>query len=72
MAYKVDYHLPARMLGAADVEFQIKENGKKLGTLKVSNGSVTWFKINASNGKRIHWRKFAEAMDHAEGVKEKR
>lgn len=73
MAYKVRFQPPELELGAADVVFEVWSDGEKVGTLKASNGSVTWFRANTSNGQRFHWKKFAEIMESADGgVPEKR
>ena len=67
MAYGVNFQVPKRDLGTADLVFDIWNDDEKVGTLKVSNGSVTWFRANTSKGKRFHWKKFAEIVESAEG-----
>jgi hypothetical protein len=36
MKHDVKFVIPERYLGRADIEFHIKKNGRKFGTLKVS------------------------------------
>ncbi len=43
MAHDVEFNVPPRSLGRADVTFNVKKNGAVLGTLTVSNGSLVWF-----------------------------
>ena len=62
MGYSVDVQLPARPLGKADAIFEIKTNEGKLGELRISNGSLVWFPVNAKKGYRVDWKKFGEFM----------
>jgi len=39
--HDVYFNIPQRALGKADVEFQVKQDGVVLGTLAVSNGSIS-------------------------------
>lgn len=50
----------------ADVEFVIKENGKKLGELHISKGNIQWFAHNARFPKKVRWSKFAKMMNDIE------
>lgn len=38
--HKVDFTIPERPLGKADVEFRVKLDGESLGRLKVSDGTI--------------------------------
>jgi len=49
-----------------DVEFVIRENGRKLGELHVSKGSIEWIPNNGRYNRRIRWSKFAELMNNEE------
>jgi hypothetical protein len=67
MAYDVAFTIPERVLGKADVEFEVKRNGTALGTLKVSNGSAVWVPANKQYGFRMRWRRFDALMrEHGE------
>lgn len=66
MAHDVKFSIPKRTLGTADVEFDVHRDGNKLGTLKVSKGSLVWFPSGTSYGHKIGWKKFDKLMkDHA-------
>ena len=66
MAHDVKFSVPQRSLGKADVEFDVHRGGSKLGTLKISKGSVVWFPSGTTYGHKIGWKKFHELMvDHA-------
>ena len=54
MAYKVDFTLPQRPLGKADVSFVIQTEEGILGTLEISKGALVWFpKKNQQQAKEI-------------------
>jgi hypothetical protein len=63
MKHDVTFTLPERGLGKADVEFRIKRDGSKLGTLKVSKGSVVWVPKDYSYGYKMGWADFADLME---------
>ena len=52
----------------ADVEFDIRKDGQKLGTLKVSQGTLEWVPLNKSYGIHIDWEEFAEFMESREAA----
>jgi hypothetical protein len=58
MAYDVNFSIPQRTLGNADVKFAVWKNGEKLGTLAVSKGAVVWFPRNYKWGHKVGWTKF--------------
>lgn len=62
MAHEVEFTVPTRPLGRADLEFAVNKNGKLLGTLTVSNGSLVWFPRSTTNGHKIGWAKFDRLM----------
>jgi hypothetical protein len=71
MSHEVEFTVPKRDLGKADVEFAVKKGGKKLGELHVSKGSIVWFARDDSYGYKMSWSDFGEMMKtHA--VKEER
>ncbi len=67
--HDVTFSIPARELGKADIEFEIKKDGSKFGTLKVSKGSVVWVPKDFTYGYKIGWVKFDEMMQEY-GTKE--
>jgi len=44
MAHEVWFEVPQRELGRADIKFGVWQDGKKIGTLEVSKGSVVWIR----------------------------
>ena len=63
MAHKVIMTLPPREVKRADAVFAVERDGKRFGTLEVSNGSLVWFPANATNGRKVGWQKFHDLMD---------
>lgn len=64
MAYQATMEARLSQILHRDVEFSVKQNGNKLGTLKVSKGGVEWVPSGHSvNTVRLNWRKFAERME---------
>ena len=62
--HEVSFKLPEKLVLAKDVEFDVKSNGSKLGTLLVSKGNIEWVPANNSVKKhRLKWEKFAELME---------
>ena len=72
MAHTVDFSIPTRSLGRADVEFQVKKDGSALGTLTVSKGSLVWFPTGSQYGFKLGWSKFASRMEQHATSEEKR
>lgn len=62
MSHTVDFIIPKRSLGKADVEFDVAKDGEKLGRLKVSNGSIEWVKKNDRYGYVMKWSDFDVLM----------
>jgi hypothetical protein len=55
MAHTVNFDLPTRDLGKADVHFVVKRNGAVLGKLEVSRGSIVWYPKGTRYGHKIRW-----------------
>jgi len=62
MKHDVKFSIPERELGKADIEFTIKKDGKKFGTLKVSKGSIVWVQKDNTYGHKMNWDKFDTIM----------
>jgi hypothetical protein len=72
MAHDVQFSIPTRDLGRADITFRVKRNGGVLGTLEVSKGSVVWFPKDTSYGHRVGWTAFDLIMKNSGAREEKR
>ena len=72
MAHEVDFSIPTRDLGRSDVEFNVKKDGGKIGTLKVSKGSVVWFPADTSYGYKMTWSELDRVMQSEGKRSEKR
>ena len=55
MSHDVTFVVPKHELGRADVRFDVKTNGEKLGKLAVSKGSIVWFPKDHSYGYKVKW-----------------
>ena len=62
MAHDVNFSVPKRPLGRADVEFQVKRDGSMCGTLRISKGTLVWLPSNTTYGYRLGWKKFDQLM----------
>jgi hypothetical protein len=64
MAYNVQFKLPERTLGKADIIVDVKENGSVLGKLKVSQGAIEWVRKGGGkkNTYKLPWKEFDPVM----------
>ena len=66
--HEVRFRVPRRRLGRSDVVFDIYSEGVKFGTLKISKGSVVWFRANTNIGYKVNWEQFDRLMqEHVTG-----
>ncbi|MBW2291642.1 MAG: hypothetical protein JRG94_04955 [Deltaproteobacteria bacterium] len=70
--HDVSFEIPQRPLGKADVEFRVRADGKMMGTLTVSNGSIVWFPRGTSYGWKMGWKRFNQVMKESAIKYEKR
>jgi hypothetical protein len=63
MRHDVQFTVPSRDLGKADLVFDVRVDGEKLGTLEVSRGSLVWYRKNDSYGHKLGWTEFDRIMD---------
>lgn len=62
-SHDISFTIPQKMALAKDIEFSVKSDGKKLGTLLISKGNIEW--VPASNSVKKHrltWERFAALM----------
>lgn len=62
MKHQVNFSIPTRDLGKADVEFNVAIDGNRLGTLRVSQGSVVWYPSGNTYGHKASLTDFGGAM----------
>jgi len=55
--------IPRQLIGANDVVFEVKEDGSKLGDLKVSQGNIHWVPSGHTFGYTLEWHQFAEIAE---------
>lgn len=70
--HKVKMTLPPREIQRADASFAVERDGKKFGTLEISNGSIVWFPPYTQYGLKMSWKKFSEMMEDQATRVEKR
>jgi hypothetical protein len=63
MAHKITMRQPKDSVVNRDVEFLVYKNNKKLGTLKVSKGSIDWIPSNGTVARYLSWSDFALIME---------
>jgi hypothetical protein len=63
MKHEIRVKLPPAEVLNRDVTFVIREDGRKLGELKVSRGALEWKPRNQQRHFRCRWRDFAEFME---------
>ena len=63
MAHYVNFTVPERDLGNADIVFESWDDEDKIGTLRISKGAIEWFaKDSKRPTRRLTWRQFAKQM----------
>jgi hypothetical protein len=61
-AHNVKFTLPERELGKVDARFFIYEDGKKLGEITISKGSIEYYPSNTPKPIEMSWTKFDRVM----------
>ena len=62
--HTIDFDIPAQTLGNVDVTCHAYSDGAKIGTLRLSKGTVDWAPAGKSvNIKRFKWERFAELLE---------
>ncbi len=54
--------LPNAELGKSDAVFDIYQDGKKLGTITISKGSIEWYPNIAKQPYSLSWSQFDKMM----------
>jgi hypothetical protein len=62
--HDVAFSVPQKFVLSKDVEFNVKSDERKLGTLLVSKGNIEWVPASNTVKKyRLSWERFAEVME---------
>ena len=62
--HDVDMSIPtSKVVLHADVVFEVRSDGEKLGELRVSQGGVDWWPANAQIPAKLTWEQFDRVMD---------
>jgi hypothetical protein len=61
--HDVEMSIPTtKMVLHADVVFEVRSDGEKLGTLHISQGTIDWFPASAQIPARLTWEQFDRVM----------
>lgn len=61
--HEVDMRIPTtKVVLHADVVFEVRSDGEKLGELRVSKGTIDWCPANAQNPAKLTWEQFDRLM----------
>jgi hypothetical protein len=69
MAHRIFMFEPKHEVTNTDVAFSVKKNGKKIGELRVSKGSLEWYTGNGRTAYSISWDLFDEIMKKGGSIK---
>jgi len=61
--HDVEMSIPTtKMVLHADVVFEVRSDGEKLGELRVSQGTIDWFPRRVQRGVSLTWEQFDQRM----------
>ena len=60
--HEINMTIPPEIVLNKDVEFAISSDGSKIGTLKISRGTVEWLPANHKYGYHVSWEDFDKMM----------
>ena len=61
--HDVEMSIPTtKMVLHADVVFEVRSDGEKLGTLRISQGTIDWIPASAQIPARLTWEQFDRVM----------
>ena len=65
--HQVTFTIPKRELQLSDLEVRVRSNGKMMGRLRISKGSLVWLPKYHANGYKFSWEDFNDvAINHGE------
>jgi hypothetical protein len=53
---------PTIWLSKVDIEIPVRSDGRFIGSLHISQGSIDWIPAKQSHGRRVSWESFSEIM----------
>jgi hypothetical protein len=66
--HDVEMSIPTtKVILHADVVFEVRSDGEKLGDLHVSQGTIDWYQRNARRSTRLTWEQFDRLMQEQRG-----
>ncbi|MGZ4676598.1 MAG: hypothetical protein ACXVJ7_18880 [Acidimicrobiia bacterium] len=62
--HDVEMSIPTtKMVLHADVVFEVRSDGEKIGELRVSQGTIDWYPRSAHHGVSLTWEQFDQLME---------
>ena len=62
--HDVEMKIPtSKVVLHADVVFEVRSDGEKLGELRVSQGAIDWCPGNAQGAAKLRWEQFDRLME---------
>jgi hypothetical protein len=63
-SHSVSFAIPAKFVLSKDVEFEVKSDDVKLGTILISKGNIEWRPtVKVVKKHQLTWEKFAKLME---------
>lgn len=63
--HKIEMSQPAKTVLHSDITFDIYSDDKKLGSVRISKGTIDWAASRSRTFKKIEWERFARLMTEA-------
>lgn len=61
--HEIEMSIPTtKVVMHADVVFEVRSDGEKLGELRVSKGTIDWRPANAQKPAKLTWERFDQLM----------
>jgi len=64
-AHKIEMSQPSKTILHSDITFGIYSAGKKIGSVRISKGTIDWAPSRSRSFKKISWERFAAMMNDA-------
>lgn len=63
--HKIEMSQPSKTVLYSDITFGIYSGGKKLGSVRISKGTIDWAPSRSRTFKKMTWERFASIMNNA-------